>query len=107
MAAPADVDFRLRAVDCMLQSGEPDAGTCDCAQQQITVRSALGAPRSTLVRQALTESVVLAMMGGLVGIAIAFAGTRMILRLALPMTTCRSKLRLRFQSWHLLLRFRS
>ncbi len=51
-------------------------------KQQITVRSALGAPRSTLVRQALTESVVLAMMGGLVGIAIAFAGTRMILRLA-------------------------
>ncbi|MCU1221767.1 MAG: efflux pump, inner rane subunit, partial [Candidatus Angelobacter sp.] len=51
-------------------------------KQQITVRAALGAPRSTLVRQALTESVVLAMMGGLVGIAIAFAGTRMILRLA-------------------------
>jgi predicted permease len=51
-------------------------------KQQITVRSALGAPRSTLVRQALTESVVLAMMGGVVGIAIAFAGTSMILRLA-------------------------
>src|SRR6476620_4368613 len=51
-------------------------------KQQITVRSALGAPRSTLVRQALTESVVLAMMGGTAGIAIAFAGTRMILRLA-------------------------
>jgi predicted permease len=51
-------------------------------KQQISVRSALGAPRSTLVRQALTESVVLAMMGGLAGIAIAFAGTSMILRLA-------------------------
>src|SRR6195256_124727 len=51
-------------------------------KQQITVRSALGAPRSTLVRQALTESGVLAMMGGLVGIEIAFVGTRMILRLA-------------------------
>jgi predicted permease len=51
-------------------------------KQQISIRSALGAPRTTLVRQALTESVVLAMMGGLVGIAIAFAGTRMILRLA-------------------------
>src|SRR5579864_1658999 len=51
-------------------------------KQQITVRSALGAPRSTLVRQALTESVVLAMMGGLAGIAIAFAGSKMILRLA-------------------------
>ena len=51
-------------------------------KQQITVRSALGAPRSTLVRQALTESVVLAMIGGMAGIAIAFAGTQMILRLA-------------------------
>jgi putative ABC transport system permease protein len=51
-------------------------------KQQITVRSALGASRATLVRQALNESVVLAMMGGLAGIAIAFAGSKMILRLA-------------------------
>jgi predicted permease len=51
-------------------------------KQQITVRSALGASRSVLVRQALTESVVLAMMGGLAGIAIAYGGTSMILRLA-------------------------
>src|SRR3954467_15003897 len=51
-------------------------------KQQITVRSALGARRSILVRQALTESVVLALMGGLAGIAIAFFGTSMILRLA-------------------------
>src|SRR5215470_3505753 len=53
-------------------------------KQQITIRSALGAPRRALVRQALTESVVLALMGGAVGIAIAFAGTRTILRLAFP-----------------------
>jgi predicted permease len=51
-------------------------------KQQISIRSALGASRATLVRQALTESVVLAMMGGVAGIAIAFAGTRMILHLA-------------------------
>jgi len=51
-------------------------------KQQITVRSALGAPRTTLVRQALTESVVLALLGGVAGIALAFGGTRMILRLA-------------------------
>ncbi len=50
--------------------------------QQMTVRAALGAPRTALISQALTESVVLAMMGGVAGIAIAFAGTRMILRLA-------------------------
>ena len=51
-------------------------------KQQTSIRSALGAPRSTLVRQALTESVVLALMGGIAGIAIAFAGTRVILHLA-------------------------
>jgi len=51
-------------------------------KQQSSVRSALGAARSTLIQQALTESIVLAVMGGMAGIAIAFAGTRMILTLA-------------------------
>src|SRR6476660_10240952 len=51
-------------------------------KQQISVRAALGATRGTLISQALTESVVLAMMGGVAGIAMAFAGTSMILRLA-------------------------
>src|SRR5262249_55238252 len=55
-------------------------------KQQISVRAALGAPRGTLLQQALTESVVLAMMGGIAGVGIAFAGTRMILRLAFPNT---------------------
>src|SRR6185437_11323808 len=44
-------------------------------KQQISLRAALGAPRRTLVRQALTESVVLAMMGGIAGVAIAYGGT--------------------------------
>jgi predicted permease len=51
-------------------------------QQQTSVRSALGAPRATLVRQTLTESVVLGVMGGIAGIVVAFAGTRVILYLA-------------------------
>lgn len=51
-------------------------------RQQIALRSALGAPRPTLVRQALTESIVLGILGGIAGTAIAFAGTRMILTLA-------------------------
>lgn len=51
-------------------------------KQQTSVRSALGAARITLIRQALTESVVLAVMGGIAGIVIAFAGTRVILTLA-------------------------
>jgi predicted permease len=51
-------------------------------QQQTSVRSALGAPRSRLVRQALTESIVLAVLGGVAGIALAFVGTKVILHLA-------------------------
>jgi putative ABC transport system permease protein len=48
---------------------------------QISVRSALGASRTILARQALTESVVLAVLGGLAGLAVAYGGAHLILRL--------------------------
>jgi putative ABC transport system permease protein len=51
-------------------------------QQQSSVRSALGASPAALIRQTLTESVVLAVLGGLAGIVVAFVGTRVILYLA-------------------------
>jgi predicted permease len=51
---------------------------------ETSIRTALGAARSALIRQTLTESVILAAAGGLIGIAIAYAGARMILRLAFP-----------------------
>lgn len=51
-------------------------------RQQTSVRSALGAQRTTLVGQALTESVVLAVLGGVAGIGVAYLGARMLLRLA-------------------------
>jgi predicted permease len=51
-------------------------------QQQTSLRTALGAPRWAMIRQTLTESIVLAVLGGIAGIVVAFAGTRIILYLA-------------------------
>jgi|HubBroStandDraft_6_1064221.scaffolds.fasta_scaffold31438_2 putative ABC transport system permease protein len=48
----------------------------------ISVRVALGASRFRLMRRALVESVLLAIIGGALGIAVAYAGTRLILYLA-------------------------
>jgi putative ABC transport system permease protein len=52
---------------------------------QVSVRVALGASRIRLVRRALVESVMLAVFGGIIGIAVAYAGTRLILYLAFEM----------------------
>jgi len=51
-------------------------------RQQTSVRVALGASRGRLVRKALLESVMLAIIGGAWGIGVACAGTRLILYLA-------------------------
>jgi macrolide transport system ATP-binding/permease protein len=54
---------------------------------QTSIRMALGAQRSMLMRQMLTESIVLACVGGLVGVAVAYGGTRLLLGLAFPHAT--------------------
>ena len=51
-------------------------------KQQTSIRAALGASRWILIRQVLTESIVLGLFGGIVGVAFAFACTRLILHLA-------------------------
>jgi predicted permease len=49
---------------------------------QTSVRMALGASRQRLVRKALVESLMLALIGGAFGVAVAYGGTRLILYLA-------------------------
>lgn len=51
---------------------------------ELSIRSALGAYRSRIVRQMLTESVVLAGMGGLLGLIISYVAARGLLMLAFP-----------------------
>ena len=53
-------------------------------RRQTSLSMALGARASRIVVQDLTESVVLACLGGAAGLAVAFLGTRLILRLAFP-----------------------
>jgi predicted permease len=49
---------------------------------ELGIRAALGASRSRLLRQLLTESVIVAMAGGLLGLGVAFGGVRLLLAAA-------------------------
>ena len=51
---------------------------------ETSLRMALGAQRARILRQMLTESLVLSTLGGFAGLAVAYVGTKMLLNLAFP-----------------------
>lgn len=55
--------------------------SADRRRRELAVRSALGASRRRIAGQLLAEAVVLSVAGGVVGLAVAFAGTRALIAL--------------------------
>ena len=60
-------------------------------RRQTSLTIALGARRSRVVREPLIESLLLSIAGGVAGLAIAFAGTRVILQVVFPVAPWRRR----------------
>ena len=71
-------------------------------QQELAIRSALGAGRSRIVRELLIESLLLGLIGGAAGVGVAFAGLRLLIAIGPANLPRLSEIRLERCRSHLL-----
>ena len=77
-----DGDHRHRDADRVRERGQLAAGRAEGRQQELAIRAALGAGAGRIVRALLVESVLLGLMGGALGLALAYVGLHFLLAIA-------------------------